>query len=129
MVLKRAIDTKKECKKSNEEKIKEIEGDDGNGGKLAEAKKALADIISKRDNDKSYKRVDVGMTQEEATAHLFERRWEGELADRKSELKKVEEMIKTLEDRLKGLPDSDIKCPPQLLNGIFISDLLCCISV
>jgi hypothetical protein len=42
------------------------------------------------------------------------RRWEGELADRRSELQQVEVMIRTLEDRLKGLPPKEIPCPQQV---------------
>src|SRR5215470_19844795 len=54
----------------------------------------------RRSEDTSYKRVDVGMTQEEATALKEVRRLEGELADRKAELQKTIEMIEKLEDRL-----------------------------
>jgi hypothetical protein len=114
VALQKALDTKRACKTSNEEKIKEIGGDDGNGGKFGEARKALEEIRRKRDQDTSPRRVDVGMTVEEAAALKEVRRWEGELADRKAELQKVEEMIKTLEDRLKGLPEAPITCPPEV---------------
>jgi hypothetical protein len=113
VILQQAVETKKECRKSNQDKIKEIEGDDGQGGKLAEERKELEEIRRKQDSDKSPKRVCVGMSVEEGQAIEKIRLLEGELADRKNELKKVEEMIKALEDRLKSLPESDIKCPPR----------------
>jgi hypothetical protein len=111
VILQQAIETKKECKRSNEARIHEIEGDDGQGGRLAEARRTLQEIRRKQDDDRSYKRVCVGMTEEEARAIKEVRRWEGELADRKSELQRVEVMIRTLEDRLRGLPPKEIPCP------------------
>jgi hypothetical protein len=114
VILQQAIETKKECRRSNEARIHEIEGDDGQGGRLAEARKALQEIRRKQDEDKSYKRVCIGMTEEEAQAIREVRRWEGELADRRSELQKVEVMIRTLEDRLQGLPPKEIPCPQQV---------------
>jgi hypothetical protein len=113
VALGKAIDTKKECKKSNEEEIKKLEGDDGAGGTLGEAKKELEEIRAKQDSDKSSKRA-CSVSEEEMQAVRKVRQLEGELADRKAELKKVEEMIKTLEERLKGLPQSDVKCPPEV---------------
>ena len=114
VILKKAVETKQGCKQSAEDAIKEIEGDDGKGGKLAEAKKVLEAARKKRDDGTPDSRRGCGLTVEEDEAQKAVRRLEGELAERKRDLQQITDWIKTLEDRLKSLPEKAIQCPPQV---------------